>query len=70
MRDNTMLHKNFIDNQHLKRRQQKLERALVKAVIPLEALKLSGSYKWISPELRQGIDDAILEVREVITRRE
>ena len=47
-------------------REEKLKRAMVEAVIPLEALVLSGGDAFHGPELRQGIRYGIAHVRAAL----
>ncbi|WP_088260354.1 hypothetical protein [Fimbriiglobus ruber] len=49
---------------------ERLRRAAVLAVAPLEAMVLSGSVKLLSPEVQEAVAEGIQAVREVIAERE
>ncbi|WP_088256944.1 hypothetical protein [Fimbriiglobus ruber] len=49
---------------------ERLKRAAVTAVVPLEVLKLSSSVKLLCPGLREAVAEGIQAVREVITESE
>ncbi len=47
-----------------------LERAMVEAAIPLEAMILSGADQTCSPELRKGVHDGVSAIRQALAPNE
>ncbi|WP_088255193.1 hypothetical protein [Fimbriiglobus ruber] len=59
-----------VECEKLQEQVERLKRAAVLAVAPLEAMNISGSLIFVCPEVRYAVAGGIQAVREVITESE